>query len=200
MPKKIDHKARKQEIAKATWKVIMEGGVEAASVRNIAKEANLSLGSLRHYFTTQDELLNYAMELVKSRCKDRIMEVIRQPLPPKELAKKVLLELLPIDSETMAEMQVWFVFTLHFKYKQGESFRQEDGIREIVQRLLVLLSDNEALSRGKDINKETEKLYALIDGLAIHRLLNPEQFSGEYTAEILTEYVDDLCQEKERGD
>lgn len=88
MPKKIDHKARKQEIAKATWKVIMEGGVEAASVRNIAKEANLSLGSLRHYFTTQDELLNYAMELVKSRCKDRIMEVIRQPLPPKELAKK----------------------------------------------------------------------------------------------------------------
>ena len=175
----------------------MDGGIEAASVRNIATEAGLSLGSLRHYFTTQDELLEYAMELVKTRCKDRIMQVIKQPLPPKQLAKEVLLELLPIDSETMAEMQVWFVFTLHFKYKHGENFQQTDGIREVVQRLLVLLSDSDILKSGKDLNKETEKLYALVDGLAIHRFLDPGHFSGEYAAEILGEYVDDLCQEVE---
>ncbi|MFP7495205.1 TetR family transcriptional regulator C-terminal domain-containing protein [Terribacillus saccharophilus] len=193
MPKKIDHEARKQNIAKATWKVILDGGIEAASVRNIAKEADLSLGSLRHYFTTQEELLQYAMELVKTRCQDRIMQVIQQPLPPKQLAIKVLLELLPMDSNTMAEMQVWFAFTMHFKYKQGNDFQQTDGIREVVQRLLVLLEENNVLKKGKDINKETEKLYALIDGLAIHRFFDPERFSGEYAGELLTEYVDELC-------
>ncbi len=38
--------------------------MEGATV-NIAQEAGLSLGALRHYFTTQDELLGYAMILVK---------------------------------------------------------------------------------------------------------------------------------------
>ncbi|MCM3227278.1 TetR/AcrR family transcriptional regulator [Terribacillus saccharophilus] len=199
MPKKIDHEARKQDIAKATWKVIMDGGMEAASVRNIAKEANLSLGALRHYFTTQEELLHYAMELVKARCEARIMQVIQQVLQPKQLVTRVLLELIPIDKETMAEMQVWFMFTLHFKYKQGDTFRQTDGIRETVQRLLIFLSESGNMKEGKDLLKETEKLYALIDGLAFHRFIDPENFSGEYAAEILIEYVDDLCQEEERS-
>jgi AcrR family transcriptional regulator len=193
MPKKIDHEARKQDIAKATWQVILDGGIEAASVRNIANEANLSLGALRHYFSTQEELLDYAMELVKSRCEARIMQVVQQNYPPKQLVTKVLLELLPIERESMAEMQVWFAFTLHLKYKHGKAFRQTDGIREAVQRALVFLSDSGQLKKEKDLAKETEKLYALIDGLAIHRFLNPELFSGEYTAEILTEYMDDLC-------
>ncbi|QXE02027.1 TetR/AcrR family transcriptional regulator [Terribacillus sp. DMT04] len=192
MPKKIDHEARKQDIAKATWQVILDGGIEAASVRNIAKSANLSLGALRHYFSTQEELLEYAMELVKSRCEARIIQVIQRNDPPKQLVTNVLLELLPINRESMAEMQVWFAFTLHLKYKQGDAFRQTDGIREAVQRALVFLSDSGEL-KERDLKKETEKLYALIDGLAIHRFLNPELFSGEYTTEILTEYMDDLC-------
>lgn len=177
----------------------MNGGMEAASVRNIAKEANLSLGALRHYFTTQEELLHYAMELVKARCEARIMQVVQQVLQPKELVTKVLLELLPIDKETMTEMQVWFMFTLHFKYKQGDAFCQTDGIRETVQRVLIFLSDSGYMRKEKDLLRETEKLYALIDGLAFHRFIDPANFSGEYAAELLTEYVNDLCQESERS-
>lgn len=177
----------------------MDGGMEAASVRNIAKEANLSLGALRHYFTTQEELLQYAMELVKTRCEARIMQVIQQILQPKELVTKVLLELIPINKETMAEMQVWFMFTLHFKYKQGDTFRQTDGIRETVQRVLIYLSESGYMKEEKDLLKETDKLYALIDGLAFHRFIDPEKFSGEYAAELLTEYINDLCREEKRS-
>lgn len=43
MPKQIDHEKRRKQIAEATWRVILERGMEGASARNIAKEAGLSL-------------------------------------------------------------------------------------------------------------------------------------------------------------
>lgn len=74
MPKQIDHEKRRKEIAEATWRVILERGMEGASARNIAKEAGLSLGALRHYFSTQDELLVFAMKLVQEKVMARYRE------------------------------------------------------------------------------------------------------------------------------
>ncbi|RKJ72007.1 TetR family transcriptional regulator, partial [Butyricicoccus sp. 1XD8-22] len=48
--------------------------LEGASVRSIAKEANLSLGAVRHYFNTQEELLEFAMQLVEEQVRERIIE------------------------------------------------------------------------------------------------------------------------------
>ncbi|QDY46516.1 helix-turn-helix transcriptional regulator [Planococcus glaciei] len=64
MPKLTNHEEVKQSIAEAAWRVILEHGMEGASVRTIAKEADLSLGALRYYFKTQDELVAYSRELV----------------------------------------------------------------------------------------------------------------------------------------
>ncbi|MGM0975119.1 MAG: TetR/AcrR family transcriptional regulator [Bacillota bacterium] len=64
MPKKVDHEKQKKVLAKAAWRVIKKEGIEGASVRKIAKEAGLSAGSLRHYFSNQSELLAYSMNLV----------------------------------------------------------------------------------------------------------------------------------------
>ena len=45
---------------------------QRASVRNVAQEAGLSMGSLRHYFSTQSELLCFAMQLVGDRAQARV--------------------------------------------------------------------------------------------------------------------------------
>ncbi|WP_054860725.1 TetR family transcriptional regulator [Gracilibacillus sp. JCM 18860] len=71
MPKFVDHEKRKIKIAEATWKLIVEQGIEQATVRKIAQESGLSVGALRHYFTTQSELLKFSMELVVQRVMDR---------------------------------------------------------------------------------------------------------------------------------
>lgn len=92
--------------------------MEGATVRNIAQEAGLSLGALRHYFTTQDELLGYAMTLVKEKAAARINEVAMKDLPPKEKAVRLMLEIIPTDEETMAEMEVWFAFTAYARHKE----------------------------------------------------------------------------------
>lgn len=65
---------QREKIVRATWAVIRREGLENASVRNVAQEANLSVGSLRHYFSTQSDLLVYSMELIR---KNRMNELKR---------------------------------------------------------------------------------------------------------------------------
>lgn len=72
MPKIVDHDKRKIEIAEATWKVIVEEGIEQATVRKIAQATGLSVGALRHYFASQSDLLRFSMELVSERVIERI--------------------------------------------------------------------------------------------------------------------------------
>jgi DNA-binding transcriptional regulator YbjK len=72
MPKLVDPDQRRSELAQAVWTVIRRDGLQRASVRNVAREAGLSMGSLRHYFASQSELLCFAMQLVGDRARARV--------------------------------------------------------------------------------------------------------------------------------
>src|SRR5690554_7656086 len=112
MPKIVDHEKRKIKIAEATWKVIVEEGIENATVRKIAQASNLSVGALRHYFSSQTELLRFSMELVSNRVMERV-EARRNSVDQLsfELLTEGVSEVLPIDEERKIEMEVWLAFS-----------------------------------------------------------------------------------------
>jgi AcrR family transcriptional regulator len=192
MPKIVDHDDRKKAIAEATWQVILEQGMKGATVRNIARKAGLSLGALRHYFSTQEELLIYAMDLVKERVTERVEKIALQNLPPKEMVLQMLLEIVPTNETTRAEMEVWLEFVLYFRNK-GNRESQNDGILEGIQKLLDSLDRAQFLKKEIDKDLETERLCALIDGLAIHAILNPERLTKERIISILAHHIDEIC-------
>ncbi|BAH46032.1 transcriptional regulator [Brevibacillus brevis NBRC 100599] len=193
MPKIIDHEKRREQIAEATWRVIVEQGMEGATVRGIAKEAGLSLGALRHYFATQDELLMYAMQLVKERATARIADIAaNEEWAPKERVTKIFLELLPTNQEKMVEMEVWFAFTVYFRHKREGFDAQHDGIYAGVRKLLDSADQMNLLRKGLDKEIETEKLYAVIDGLALHAYLEPQRVDGERITKVLEHHLASL--------
>ena len=57
MPKVIDHAAREIAIAEAAWEVLRSRGIRGLSVRNVAAQADLAVGSLRRSFPTQRSLV-----------------------------------------------------------------------------------------------------------------------------------------------
>ncbi|NMF01463.1 TetR/AcrR family transcriptional regulator [Aneurinibacillus aneurinilyticus] len=193
MPKLIDHEERRKQIAEATWDVILEQGMEGATVRNIAKKAGLSLGALRHYFSTQEELLVYTMKLVKEKATARINKISIQDLHPKEKVLKIILEIVPINDETMAEMKVWFTFTAYFRHKKNIFDAQHDGIFIAVQKLVDYLDQMNLLKKNLDIEIEIEKLYALIDGLALHAMLEPQRVNKERIVRVLVHHLNSIC-------
>jgi len=105
MPKLIDHDRRREEIAEATWRVIHAQGISGVSIRTVAAEAGISTGSLRHVFPSKADLLVHATELVGRRAQGRIEGHLHEP-DPRALVLAVIKELLPLDAERRAEMEV----------------------------------------------------------------------------------------------
>lgn len=195
MPKIVNHEERKKQIAEAMWRVILDKGMEGATVRNIAEEAGLSLGALRHYFTNQDDLLVYAMKLVQERATERIEAVAQQNMQPKEMVMAVLLEIVPLNEETLAEMEVWFAFIAHVKHRKEELDVPNDGILEGVQKVIGYLGAMGLLKKGLDLDLEAERLYALIDGIAIHALFEPERLEAERIKKTIHYHIESICVE-----
>ncbi|WP_059051275.1 TetR/AcrR family transcriptional regulator [Paenibacillus senegalimassiliensis] len=192
MPKIVDHNLRKQRIAEATWRVILEQGMEGATVRNIAKEAGLSPGALRHDFSTQEELLRYAMELVKEKATVRIRDLFAQDLKPRDKVLRILLEIVPTSEETRAEMEVWMAFTAYFRHKQDNFDPHQDGIYMLVGKLIAYMEGNGLLRQGVDQAMEAERLYALIDGIALHALMAPDRLDKQQISRLLVYHMDSI--------
>ena len=173
MPKVVDHAERREELAAALWRLVMREGIEAASLRRVAAEAGWSSGSLRHYFDTQSDLLAFAMELVVERVRERVA-----PLDdPAELLHQVL----PLDAERRAEMQVWLAFTMRALVDPRlRALRDEAhaALRGLCLRVVHALG-------ARDAEREAERLHALVDGLALHAVLAPDVTTPERQVELL---------------
>lgn len=199
MPKQVDPYKRKIRIAKATWKVIVEEGLEKATVRKVAKAAGLSVGSLRHYFPTQSELLLFSMELVSDRIKQRLMNK-HYVGSPDEVLMEMIDELLPTDEEKRVEMEVWFVFSAKTlvdpKLKQlaNQLYTELQGF---IQIIFQRLQKEGWLKEKVDPIVEADRLHALIDGIAVHHLLYPHAFSLEQVLRTLQYHLHSICNMEE---
>ncbi|MCX2839854.1 TetR/AcrR family transcriptional regulator [Salinimicrobium sp. MT39] len=197
MPKIVDHNLRKKQIAEASWRVILEQGMEGATVRNIAKEAGLSLGALRHYFSTQDELLEFAMKLVMERATDRIEKIAVKELPPKDMILKILMQLVPTNPETLAEMEVWFTFISYARHKQVNMDLPHDRIYQGMTKLIRSMDQLKLLRKDLNIDLEIERLYALVDGVAIHALMEKERMNQERIYELFVYHLNSIWVEEQ---
>lgn len=199
MPKIVDHNKQRLLVAEAAWRVIRRDGMEQASVRNIAVEAGISAGSMRHYFSTQSELLLYAMNLVSERVSNRITQ-ISFDASPLENMKLLLLELLPSTDEKMAEMEVWYAFTAKSKTDpvlKEHADKVYDELRHAMAKVITYLMELNLCRTDIDKELEIERLYALVDGLGIHAILRPDQMNTKIMENILTTHLATLCRDAE---
>ncbi|MRX52994.1 TetR family transcriptional regulator [Bacillus idriensis] len=195
MPKVIDHEKRKIQLAEATWKIIAKEGIEQATVRKIASAAGLSVGALRHYFSTQSELLSYSMELVSERVRHRALAKTYK-VNPLDIVKESISELLPADDERKIEMEVWLAFSVKMLVDTklrplSENVYQEmhDGLGQVLQ----LLSKLGMLKDELDMEAEINRLHSLVDGLALHHLLHPSVFTYEKMMKTLDYHLRSIC-------
>jgi TetR/AcrR family transcriptional regulator, transcriptional repressor of bet genes len=109
MPRRVDHEQRRQTIATAVVRLVTTKGVEAASLRAVAAEAGVSMGTVQHYFTTRDEMLLFALEYGNGLLAARIQELIaeRKPATPREGFRLLCALLLPLDPDGRTGARLW---------------------------------------------------------------------------------------------
>lgn len=192
MPRIVDPSKRRHELAEAVWRVIRRDGLDQASVRNVAREAGLSMGSLRHYFDSQGELLAFAMRMVIERIQQRISTLDRQADPCRR-AELVLAELLPMDAERQAENEVWLAFTARALVDPGLRTLRDEGydmLRTGCVRLVEELLGPQAVRA--DVDREADRLHAFVDGLAVHAAMRPELNTPERMTALVSRHLEGI--------
>ena len=109
MARVADHKLKREEVAEAVQRVIAGHGIDAATVREIAREAGCSAGALAHYFRGKDDLLLYAFRLTSERAMERAGRWAGRG-PGLATLRAAILETLPLDDERRVEVQTWCSF------------------------------------------------------------------------------------------
>lgn len=187
MPSRIDRQARKAELAEAAWRVILRSGVSAVSVRTVADEAGLAVGSLRHVFPTRNELLIFSAELMMQRAYERIMNLPREG-SAEEYVLAVVKNLVPFTRQTRAEMDVNIALIAEatavpeLKALRDSAHEQMAGA---CIRLAALLRGEDTQTPGGEATLSGRRLHALADGLALHLMHRAEPEDLERAAELL---------------
>ncbi len=109
MPKLVDREQRRQEILEVTWRLMASRGADAATMREIAREAGYANGALAPYFSGKDELVAAAYVYVFDRTNDRIRSAVagKQGLAA---LRAFLVEVLPTTELTRLEARIVLPF------------------------------------------------------------------------------------------
>lgn len=197
MPKIVNHDCQKEIIAKAAWRVIQKDGIENATVRKIAQEANVSLGALRHYFSSQVELLEFAMLMVSNHIEKRLanMDALLDTISL-SAAKEVLLNFIPVDEERKLEMKVWLSMSIKALNEPSlEKIRNDtyESMHKTIFTMLQQLSEAHIIKEAIDLEFEAQQLQVLVDGLSFHLMICPDKITVDEVDSILANHLDGLC-------
>ncbi|MBB6403799.1 TetR/AcrR family transcriptional regulator [Arthrobacter sp. AZCC_0090] len=201
MPKIVDAEARRQEVVEAVFRIIASDGLERASLREVADEAGLAVGSVRHYFASSDELLVHSFAVVIERIAGRledafaVVESLRQGSPEHDAAVLTLLgQFLPLDEELAVDACVWMAFRHAARIKpvlEVEAARSHRAVAAVVGRLVMRLMPDDGTGHARLVT-EAERLLATLDGLCMHALLQPEWMTAEVCRDVLTTHLETL--------
>jgi DNA-binding transcriptional regulator YbjK len=173
VPRIVDHEQRRQEIADALWRVIRRDGFAAASVRTVSAEAGWSTGAIRHYFSSQSELTAFAMATLGERVQARVAQAGQRVTDLDTLAEFVE-EVLPLDAQRRGESEVWLALTAAARTDPALGALAEEahrGLRSLCESAVRYVAAQAGASL--DVRLETDRLHALVDGLAVHGTMYP---------------------------
>lgn len=172
--------------------------MSAASLRNVAVEAGLSIGSVRHYFRDHSELLLFAMEELSRRIDDRLRahadRLLGKDLSEDPLAhtEELLAEILPLDDTRRTEAAVWHAFTAAARYRPELRARADQvlaGTQALMRRVLTSAQELGGLPQCLDVEVESVRLAGLLDGLTVEAVHVPDRLPPELLRKVVRRHL-----------
>jgi AcrR family transcriptional regulator len=198
VPKIVDAVVRRQEVVEAVFRIVAADGLERASLREVADEAGLAVGSVRHYFASSDELLAHSFGVVVDRvtgrlaaARDRLTELPPGSAEHREGVLTLLGQFLPLDEERAVDACVWMAFKNAARIRpflSAEADRSHRAVGAVVGWLILELKGNDG-GAHQELVTEAERLLATLDGLTMHALLQPEWMTAQMCRDVLESHL-----------
>jgi len=170
MPRLVDHDARKRELLDASLALVAAEGIEAATLRRLARAADCTTGAITYYFEGRDALLVAMLRRAHQTTGARMLRAAGRGASPRDRLWAVLMEALPLDPERLAEWRVWLAF---WGAAAGNPALVEENLaryaewRALLQTLVRDLAGTQA-----DLPLRVDALMGLIDGFGLQIALS----------------------------
>jgi AcrR family transcriptional regulator len=192
MPKLVDYEARRLAITGVAASLIAKGGIEAATIRAIARESGYSKGVIEHFFENKEELIEGALTWANHRYEQRIAKTTKD-LKGMDALRKRIEATIPHSKSTFDEWKVRLVFwgmaaiKPRLRKKQQRRFQLaieyfESDLREAIE--------NKQINPDINTHNTARHLVNSITGISTAALHNPSL----YTAELIAQEIDYLAE------
>ncbi|MEV0809164.1 TetR family transcriptional regulator C-terminal domain-containing protein [Micromonospora sp. NPDC050200] len=176
MPKRVDHRERRSLIADALMRVAAEHGLEAVSLRHVAAEAGVSAGMVQHYFRTKDEMMAFALSVVREHNEARVTAAVTAlgaTPAPRALLRTMLGELLPLDAPRSADGRVALAFLAYTAVRPAVAaalHQDTAGLLAFIAGQVRAAQAAGAARHDVDPDRAAVGLLALMEGLGVYLL------------------------------
>ncbi|MGP3976204.1 TetR/AcrR family transcriptional regulator [Streptomyces sp. 8N114] len=198
MPRQVDYEDRRRRIAEAVCTLIARSGMEAVSLRDVAAQADVSMGAVQRSFRTKEEMLLFALEHLTQYVSERAQQRIAATSTPQAAAtllSHTLAELALLDEESRREAHVWLAFVAHAPASEKLAAVLHDTygkLHDLIAWLLRYGQDTGEVAEHLDPAREAHALLALADGLTAHVVAG--HHSSATALAILRHQVDQLLE------
>jgi TetR/AcrR family transcriptional regulator, transcriptional repressor of bet genes len=191
VPKQVDHQERRRHIGDAVLRLIAARGLEAASLRNVATEAGVSMGTVQHYFADKQAMLDFAQRYNYERATERIPKLIAEIPEPRTfrtMLRTVLVDLLCMEGESQegARLGAAMLARAVIDPQAAATARTGyDGLSGFMTTQLRTAQQAGEIPPGTDPEHAARHLNAVVEGLRWPTLV------GAYTPEQALAVLDD---------
>lgn len=181
MPKIVDHQARRDAVADIAATHIARHGLEAASIREIARAADCSTSIVSHYFRGKQDLLLSAYRL---RMEETVAEVERAAQAGGTLVDCIG-AILPLDERRADRWRIWLAFWGRATGDDAFLTEQKQRSREAVDLFHRAVLQTGAMEDGEKARLVAQALLSNVAGIATQAVFDPEGWPAARQLEIL---------------
>jgi AcrR family transcriptional regulator len=194
VPKKVDHDARRLAVTESVIRIASTRGLAAASLREVAAEAGVTLKVVQYYFHSKEQLLHETLSVLGARLAARIQQragaADRRP-GPLGAVYVTLTSILPTDPESEQILRAYEAFA-DLIWSEPEFARQTLHYAESMEAFLAARI-REAQEAGDAPTKldpadTASAIIAMTNGLGSSVLVG--QRDADTARRILTTHLD----------
>ncbi len=182
MPRTVDSEERRTELGAAAARVIARAGISGATMREVAAEAGWTTGALTHYFSDKGDLLRFTLET--SLARRRAQRPRRRELGPHDALRASLASALPTDDDARLHWTVTVAFCAQASADARLAELQRDAYRDFLADISALI-ESAGRASGAAATAEASRLIALVDGIAVQALFDPESWPASRQVSLL---------------
>jgi len=166
VPRKVDHEERRKEIIEASIRITLKGGLSAATFREVAAEAGVSVRLVQYYFGGKDELLLRTQQHVAMRSVERLRTwVLASDGTPKERLRAFMGSFVPTDDESRVAMLMYVALYTESLVDPTVARPEAANVPRTMQAAFVEELRRGKLRAGVDLERQASLLAALLPAL-----------------------------------